>query len=212
MPSFGPLDAAADLAYDLLARLTQALAPIDGGAATVLAIVLFTAAVRFALIPLSKRQVRAQKAQADLLPRVRDLQQRYRTQPERLRTEIAGLYAEAGTSPLAPFLPALLQAPAFIVLYHVFTGTGALLSTTLFGVPLTAHGLAAGWVLAGLVGGLVAVATVSARRTLRAGQPRWTLALPYLTVVPAMLMPVAAGFYLLTSVTWSAVEQVLLRR
>ncbi|GAA1028709.1 YidC/Oxa1 family membrane protein insertase [Virgisporangium ochraceum] len=212
MPTFGPLDAAADVAYDLLSRLAAALAPIDGGAATVLAIVLFTAAVRFALIPLSKRQVRAAKAQADLLPRVRDLQQRYRTQPERLRTELARLYAEAGTNPLAPFLPALLQAPAFIVLYHVFTGTGALLSTTLFGVPLTAQGLAAGWVLAGLVGALLAVATVSARRSVRSGQPRWTLALPYLTVVPAVFMPVAAGFYLLTSVTWSAVEQVVLRR
>ena len=212
MPTFGPLDAATDLAYDLLAALTAALAPIDGGAATVLAIVLFTALVRLALVPLSKRQVRAQKAQALLLPRVRELQQKYRAEPARLRTELAGLYAEAGTNPLAPFLPTLLQAPAFIVLYHLFTGTGALLSATLFGVPLTAHGPAAGWVLVALVGGLLAVATVSARRTLRAAQPRWTLALPYLTVVPALLMPVAAGVYLLTSVTWTAVEQVVLRR
>lgn len=212
MPTFGPLDAATNLAYDLLAALTAALSPIDGGAATVLAIVLFTALVRLALVPLSKRQVRAQKAQAALMPRMRELQQKYRTQPDRLRTELAGLYADAGTSPLAPFLPALLQAPAFIVLYQVFTGTGALLSATLFGVPLTAHGLAAGWLLVALVGGLLAVATVSARRSLTAGQPRWTLALPYLTVVPAVLMPVAAGVYLLTSVTWTAVEQVVLRR
>jgi YidC/Oxa1 family membrane protein insertase len=212
MPSFGPLDAAATLAYDLLARLTMALAPIDGGAATVIAIVLFTAMVRLLLLPLSKRQVRAQKAQAALLPRLRELQKKYRTQPERLRTEVAGMYADAGTSPLAPFLPALLQAPAFIVLYQVFTGTGPLLNATLLGVPLTATGLAAGWVLAGLVAGLVTVATVSARRALSAGQPRWTLALPYFTVVPAVLMPVAAGVYLLTSVTWAAVEQVLLRR
>jgi YidC/Oxa1 family membrane protein insertase len=212
LPSFGPLDAAADLAYDLLAALTEALSPIDGGAATVLAIVLFTMLVRLMLVPLSKRQVRAQKAQAELLPKLRDLQQKHRSDPDRLRTEMTGLYADSGTSPFAPFLPALLQAPAFMVLYHVFTGSGALLSATLFGVPLTAHGLAAGWLLVALVGGLLAVASVSALRALRAGQPRWTLALPYLTVVPAVLMPVAAGVYLLTSVTWTAVEQVLLRR
>ena len=212
MPSFAPLDAATTLAYDLLARLAAALAPIDGGAATVLAIVLFTAMVRLVLVPLSKRQVRAQKAQTALMPRLRELQQKYRTQPDRLRTEMAGLYAGAGTSPLAPFLPALLQAPAFVVLYQVFTGSGPLLSATLFGVPLTASGLAAGWLLATLVAGLLVVATVSARRALAAGQPRWTVALPYVTVVPALLMPAAAGVYLLTSVTWSAVEQVVLRR
>jgi YidC/Oxa1 family membrane protein insertase len=212
MPSFAPLDAATNLAYDLLARLAAALAPIDGGAATVLAIVLFTAMVRLVLVPLSKRQVRAQKAQTALMPRLRELQQEYRTRPDRLRTEMADLYAGAGTSPLAPFLPALLQAPAFVVLYQVFTGGGPLLSATLFGVPLTASGLAAGWLLATLVVGLLVVATVSARRALAAGQPRWTLVLPYVTVVPALLMPVAAGVYLLTSVTWSAVEQVVLRR
>jgi YidC/Oxa1 family membrane protein insertase len=212
MPSFAPLDAATNLAYDLLARLTSALAPIDGGAATVLAIVVFTGLVRLMLVPLSKRQVRAQKAQAALLPRLRELQKKYGTRPERLRTEMADLYAGAGTSPLAPFLPALLQAPAFFVLYQVFTGSGPLLSATLLGVPLTAHGLAAGWLLAVLVLGLLVVATFSARRALTAGQPRWTLALPYFTVVPAVLMPAAAGVYLLTSVTWSAVEQVVLRR
>lgn len=210
--SFGPLDAAADLAYDLLATLTKALEPIDGGAATVVAIVLFTAAVRLLLVPLSKRQVRAQKAQAKLLPRMRELQEKYRAQPERLRTELADLYAEKGTNPLAPILPALLQAPVFITLYHVFTGTGALLSATVFGVPLTAHGFAAGWPLAVLAAGLVVVATVSALRARAAGQPKWTLALPYLTVVPAAVVPLAAVVYLLTSVTWTAVEQVVLRR
>lgn len=210
--SFGPLDAAADRLYDLLATLTTALQPIDGGAATIIAIVLLTAVVRLLLVPLSKRQVRAQKAQAALVPRMRELRQKYRTQPDRLRTELTNLYAEAGTSPLAPFLPALLQAPAFITLYHVFTGTGALLSATVLGIPLTAHGLAAGLPLAVLVGGLLVVATVSARRAFAAGQPRWTLALPYLTVVPALVVPLAAVVYLLTSVTWTAVEQVVLRR
>jgi YidC/Oxa1 family membrane protein insertase len=131
-----------------------------------------------------------------------------------LRTELADLYRDAGTNPLGGLLPGLLQAPAFFVLYHVFTGAGhgTLLSATLFGHPLTALGLAAGWPLAVLIGALLAVATFSARRAHLAGQPRWTLALPYLTVVPAALMPLAAGIYLLTSVTWAAVESAVLRR
>jgi len=59
---------------------------------------------------------------------------------------------------------------------------------------------------------LVVVATVSALRARAAGQLKWTLALPYLTVVPAAVVPLAAVVYLLTSVTWTAVEQVVLRR
>ena len=124
LPGFAPLDAAAGLAYDLLARLSLALAPIDGGAATALAIVLFTAAIRLALVPLSRRQVRAQQAQARMLPQVRDLQRRYRTQPDRMRTELAELYRSAGTNPLGAILPGLLQAPVFLVLYHVFADPG----------------------------------------------------------------------------------------
>jgi YidC/Oxa1 family membrane protein insertase len=217
LPTFGPLDAAAGVAYDVLVALTHALAPIDGGAATVLAIVLFTAGVRLLLVPLSRRQVRAQRAQAGLAPRLRDLQREHRNDPARLRTELTALYQGTGTSPFASLLPALLQSPAFLVLYTVFTHPAIggrpnlLLSGDLSGVPLAAHGLAAGWPLLALVAGLALVATVNAVRARRGGAPAWLMALPYLSLIPAAIMPLAAGFYLLTTTTWSAAETRLLR-
>jgi YidC/Oxa1 family membrane protein insertase len=206
------LDGAAGVAYDLLSRLAAALAPLDGGAAVAVAIVLLTALVRLALVPLSRRRVRAQRAQTGLAPRLLELRDKHREDPARLQTEFAALYRDAGTSPLATLTPMLLQAPAFMVLYHVFAsgGSGPLLAAEVFGYPLTAAGLAAGWPLLALVAAIAAVATVVARRARRAGSPRWTLALPYLTVVPALFVPLAAGLYLLTSTAWTAAENAIL--
>jgi YidC/Oxa1 family membrane protein insertase len=218
MLGFAPLDAAAGVAYDLLLNLGAALAPLDGGAATVLAIVLFTAAVRLGLLPLSRRQVRAQRVQAELAPKLRELQRRHRNDPARLRTEMAGLYQGAGTTPFASLLPALLQAPFFLVLYAVFTRqtigdrANTLLAGDLFGHPLAAHGLAAGWPLLAVAAAIAVVATVSAVRIRRTGQPLWLMVLPYLTLVAAAVMPLAASFYLLTTTAWSAVETAVLRR
>ena len=206
------LDDAAGVAYDLLSWLAAALAPLDGGAAVVVAIVLLTALVRLALLPLSRRRARAQQAQAGLAPKVLELRQKHRADPQRFQAEFAALYRDAGTNPLAALTPTLLQAPAFMVLYRVFSagGSGSLLSAEVFGHPLAAHGLAAGWPLLALVGALAAVATAVAVRARRAAQPAWTLALPYLTVVPALFVPLAAGLYLLTSSAWSAVETAVL--
>jgi YidC/Oxa1 family membrane protein insertase len=207
------LDDAAGVAYNLLSWLSTALAPLDSGAAVAAAIVLLTALVRLALVPLSRRRVRAQRAQAGLAPRLADLRKRHGADPVRFQTEFAALYRDAGTSPLATVTPALLQAPAFTVLYRVFSrDSGTLLSAEVFGHPLAAHGLAAGWPLLALVGALAAIATVVARRAKAAGSPAWTLALPYLTVVPALFVPLAAGLYLVTSTAWSAVENAVLGR
>jgi len=208
------LDDAAGVAYDLLSWLAAALAPLDGGAAVAVAIVLLTALVRLALLPLSRRRARAQHAQAGLAPKVLELRQKHRADPQRFQAEFAALYRDAGTNPLAALTPTLLQAPAFMVLYRVFSagGSGSLLSAEVFGHPLAAHGLAAGWPLLALIGALAAVATVVARRARAAGSPTWTLALPYLTVVPALFVPLAAGLYLVTSTAWSAVENVVLGR
>lgn len=208
------LDDAAGVAHDLLSRLVTALAPLDGGAAVAVAVVLLTALVRLALLPLSIRRARAQRAQAGLTPQLLELRKKYSRDPLRLQTEIATLYQGAGTSPLATLTPTLLQAPAFMVLYRVFTvdGSSTLLSAAVFGTPLAAHGLAAGWPLLALIAALAAVATVVARRALLAAAPKWTLALSYLTVVPALFVPLAAGLYLLTSTAWSAVENAALSR
>jgi YidC/Oxa1 family membrane protein insertase len=134
-------------AYYLVFALTHVLTPVAGDLAAAAAIVLFTAAVRLLISPLSLRALRGQAAMARLAPQVQALRARYGRQRERLSREVAALYKREGTSPFASILPLLAQWPFLSVMYLLFrsaTVDGAqnqLLSHGLLGVPLGAHWL-----------------------------------------------------------------------
>jgi YidC/Oxa1 family membrane protein insertase len=226
-----PLDAA----YHLVYGLTTLLTPVLGGPAGAVAIIVFTAAVRLAVMPLSFRALRGQAAQARLAPRVAALRKRHRGKPERLGRELSELYRSEGTSVYAGFAPLLAQWPVFSVLYLLFRspvvagGANRLLSRELFGVPLGSHWLsgagafaAHGAVFLGLYALLAAICWLSARVARRmaaalastspgAGGPGGLGAvgrvLPYVTVVIAAFAPLAAGIYLVTSTACSVAER-----
>jgi YidC/Oxa1 family membrane protein insertase len=144
---FGFLGVPVGAAYYLVFALTNLLTPVAGGLAAAAAIVLFTAAVRLLISPLSFRALRGQAAMARLAPQVQALRTRYGRQPERFQRELTGLYKREGTSPFASVLPLLAQWPFLSVMYLLFrsaTVDGAqnqLLSGGLFGVPLGTHWL-----------------------------------------------------------------------
>jgi YidC/Oxa1 family membrane protein insertase len=134
-------------AYHLVFALTQLLIAVPGGLGAAAAVVLFTAAVRLAISPLSFRALRGQAATARLAPRVQSLRTRYRREPERLQRELAALYKREGASPFAGLLPLLAQWPLLSVLYLLFRSAtvdgqpNQLLSGRLLGVPLGTHWL-----------------------------------------------------------------------
>src|ERR1700749_5048781 len=137
-------------AYHLVFALTHLLTPVAGGLAAAAAIILFTAAVRLLISPLSLRALRGQAAMARIAPQVQALRTRYRRQAERFERELTALYQREGTGPLSGLWPLLAQWPFLSVMYLLFrSGTvhGApnqLLSDGLFGVPLGAHWLSGG--------------------------------------------------------------------
>jgi YidC/Oxa1 family membrane protein insertase len=140
-------------AYHLVFALTHLLTPVAGGLAAAAAIVLFTAAVRLLISPLSFRALRGQAAMARLTPQIQALRTRHGRQPERFQREVTALYRREGTGPFAAILPLLVQWPFLSVTYLLFrsaTVGGAqnqLLSDGLFGVPLGAHWLSGGGLL-----------------------------------------------------------------
>jgi YidC/Oxa1 family membrane protein insertase len=226
-----------DAAYHLVSGFTSFLTPLLGGAAGVAAIILFTMAVRAVLMPLSLRALRGQAAAARLAPQLQGLHQQYAKQPERLQREMAALYQREGTSMLAGFTPLLLQWPLLSVMYLLFRSAqvggqpNTLLSHNLFGVPLGSHWLAGAGPASmhGLVfGGFFAVLATLCWLSVRLGQ-RMTAAapapaagagaaralvraLPFLTVVIAAFVPLAAGIYLLASTSWALAERAFFWR
>jgi YidC/Oxa1 family membrane protein insertase len=224
---FPPLAAVLDAASTALGALGGAVTPG-------LAIVLVTLAIRAALVPLSLATVRAEGQRRRLAPQLARLRTRYAKQPERLQKETLALYMAEKVSPIAGFLPALAQAPVLTLVYALFTSASiaghanSLLAATVFGAPLgrhliaTAGGLIAGdWVALVLLVVIAAVAFVSRRTARRLALPvdpaQQRLAdvlsfAPFLTVVLAAFIPLAATLYLAVSTSWTLVERSLMRR
>jgi YidC/Oxa1 family membrane protein insertase len=210
----GAVVGAAHFAIELLAGL---FGPIAGGAAAALAIVVFTLLIRLLISPLTYQQVRAQRRQAALAPEIAKLREKHGKDQMTLATETLALHRAAGISPFAAFLPALAQAPFFMVMYHVALRAPA---GALLGVPLAAH-LAAGLpVFAVLLALSVALAWWSSRR-MSASVPAATPGapsmgflryMPYFSVLAVAWMPLAGGIYLVTSTAWTALEQAVYRR
>ena len=228
------LDAVVGVAHTILEGLATLLTPAAGAHAAALAIVVFTVAVRLLISPLTWLQARSARRGAALAPRLAALRERHRDDPVLLATETLALQRANGAGPFAAILPALAQAPFFMLMYHLVqpgpgTATGVL-GGQLFGVPLTAH-LAAGLpvfaallVLAGLLAWwsarrvrrlACAAGAVPARDPAVPGAgllPRIMQALPFLTVVMVAWLPLAGGLYLVTSAAWTALEQAIWRR
>jgi YidC/Oxa1 family membrane protein insertase len=84
----------------------------------VLAIIVFTILIRLVTYPLTAQQQRSMKAQQNLQPELKKLQDKYKNDREKLNQETMKLYKEYGINPLGGCLPLLIQLPILIGLYQ----------------------------------------------------------------------------------------------
>src|SRR5438552_16344063 len=82
-----------------------------------LAIILLTIAIRLAVYPLYKTQIRSQRAMQELAPVMNDLKKKYPKDRQRFAEEQMKLYKERGVNPAAGCLPLVLQLPILFALY-----------------------------------------------------------------------------------------------
>ncbi|GGW34649.1 membrane protein insertase YidC [Streptomyces galilaeus] len=201
---------------DLVERFADVLEPLFHASAAAAAIILFTALVRLLVHPLSRAAARGQKARAALQPRIAELRGKHARDPEKLQRAVLELHAEEKVSPLSGCLPSLLQAPAFLLLYYVFSHstiggeTNGLLTHRLLDAPLGdrwTDALAAGGMFGGaglvylaLFAVVAAVATFGyrlARRTTAASAATVEEGTPGLGAV-VKVMPFLSFFTLVT--------------
>lgn len=82
-----------------------------------LAIILLTAVIKMALYPLTVKQVKSMKGLQDLQPKIKELQEKYKGNKDKLNKEMAVFYKQAGVNPLAGCLPLLVQMPILIAIF-----------------------------------------------------------------------------------------------
>lgn len=82
-----------------------------------LAIILLTIVVRVVILPLTVYQTKAMKRMQEVQPLLKQLQEKYKDQPEKLNQEMMGLYKTQGVNPFAGCLPMLIQMPFLYALF-----------------------------------------------------------------------------------------------
>ncbi|MBC9954601.1 membrane protein insertase YidC [Leucobacter sp. cx-42] len=251
---FLPIRLLIEGAYWIVTHLSDLLEPFAGAESAAIAIVMLTLAVRAALIPVGRSQVKATVMRQRLAPELAELQRRYKKNPELLQRKTMELYQREKASPMAGCLPMLLQMPVLMAVYGLFMRSeihgepNQLLSHTFLGVPLDSR-------LSVMLGGpaidmgsvavflsimlLIGVVTWLSRRYIQQpaaqraaqAQPARTAQvegipqmpdlsgltkmvgfIPFLTVLFAAFVPLAAALYLLTTTTWTFCERLILSK
>jgi YidC/Oxa1 family membrane protein insertase len=89
-----------------------------------LAIILVTVAIRLAVYPLYRTQIRSQRAMQELGPAMAELKRKYGKDRARFAEEQMKLYKEYGVNPAAGCLPLVLQLPILFALYSALLQLG----------------------------------------------------------------------------------------
>ena len=83
-----------------------------------ISILIFTLIIRVIMVPLTVKQSRQLKAMSSLQPKIKEIQERYSKDRQRVSQETMKLYKEQGVNPLGCLGPMFVQFPIWIGLYQ----------------------------------------------------------------------------------------------
>jgi YidC/Oxa1 family membrane protein insertase len=83
-----------------------------------LAIIIITIIFRVLIYPITAKQTRSTYAMTKIQPYIKEIQEKYAGDQQRMNEEMMKIYADHKFNPLGGCLPLLLQMPIFIILYQ----------------------------------------------------------------------------------------------
>jgi YidC/Oxa1 family membrane protein insertase len=84
-----------------------------------MSIIALTVVTRAVLIPLTYKQLKGMRALQALQPQIKELQEKYKNDKQRMQQEMMRFYKENKVNPFASCIPLLAQLPVFITLFYV---------------------------------------------------------------------------------------------
>lgn len=94
--------------------LTQSLGIPNYG----LAIIFMSIAIKIVIYPLTHKQMKSMREMQVLQPRMKELQERYKDDPQTMQKKLGELYKEHGVNPFSGCLPLLIQMPILFAFYR----------------------------------------------------------------------------------------------
>jgi YidC/Oxa1 family membrane protein insertase len=201
-----------DLADSILSWLHD-----DVGLGWGMSIIVLTVIVRLAIVPLTIRGIKGMNALRELQPQMKEIQEKYKEDRQRMNQEMMKFYRENKVNPLASCLPLLLQLPIFLALFWLLKGAEfrqeAGGSSFLIVDDLTRKetGLDLIILIALYVGsqmGASLVMSVTADKT----QQRIFLLLPLVFAVIIPSFPAGLIVYWITTNFWTFGQQIVVRK
>ncbi|HEY7266906.1 MAG TPA: YidC/Oxa1 family membrane protein insertase [Solirubrobacterales bacterium] len=190
----------------------------DVGLAWGLGIVLITWLSRLVVLPFTLRSMHGMREMQALQPYLKEIQEKYKDDRQRMQREQMALFQEHGVNPLSACLPLVFQFPVFIALY------GLLRSDTfknevgnagwLFVSDLTAHptGAEAIALVILAVGGTFALIFFNPSPTTGGASQRYLMAGVFSLVTVFLIpnAPAGIGVYFIASGLWQVMQQTVI--
>jgi YidC/Oxa1 family membrane protein insertase len=85
-----------------------------------LVIIIFSLIIKFVLYPLTKSSYQSMKKMQLLQPKITEMKERLKDDPQKMNKEMMKLYSTYGVNPAGGCLPLVLQMPIFIALWGLF--------------------------------------------------------------------------------------------
>ena len=183
------------------------------------AIILMTFTVRLLILPLTFKGVKSMQRLQTLQPAIKQLQERYKDDKQRMNQEVMAFYQREKVNPLSSCFPLLLQIPFFIALFSLLqsdsfqediAGNPSFLAIDNLAENITDPVLL-GVVIVLYVGTQLAASAVTAISA-DPTQRRIMFALPFVFVIFIVNFPAGLIVYWITTNVWTIGQQLLVKK
>src|ERR671911_514174 len=183
------------------------------------AIILLTFTVRIAILPLTFKGVKSMQRLQVLQPKIKEIQERYKDDKQRMNQEIMAFYQREKVNPLGSCFPLLLQIPFFISLFYLLRSdefTADIADNPGFGpidnlADTVSDPLLLGVLIVLYVGTQLAASAVTAISA-DPMQRRIMFALPFVFVIFIINFEAGLIVYWITTNVWTIGQQLLVRK
>jgi YidC/Oxa1 family membrane protein insertase len=181
-------------------------------------IILLTFTVRLAILPLTFKGVKGMQRLQVLQPKIKEIQERYKDDRQRMNQEVMAFYQREKVNPLSSCMPLLLQIPFFIALFSLLrsstfkediAGNPGFLFINDLAVKATGATLI---ILIVLYVGTQLIASLITAISADPTQRRIMLALPFVFTVFIINFPAGLIVYWITTNVWTIGQQLLVRK
>jgi YidC/Oxa1 family membrane protein insertase len=183
------------------------------------AIILMTFTVRLIILPLTFKGVKSMQRLQTLQPAIKQIQERYKDDKQRMNQEVMAFYQREKVNPLSSCFPLLLQIPFFIALFSLLQSDSfeddiadnpGFLAIDNLAENITDPFLL-GVVIVLYVGTQLAASAVTAISA-DPTQRRIMFALPFVFVIFIVNFPAGLIVYWITTNVWTIGQQLLVKK